>query len=250
MAKKNSKNNERREMVAQMRAEQARKERNRSLLILGVCVVIVLGLLSAAVVPYVKDKRAQNRLKHTQIQNLGVKASAAACDAVVSRAPTGLDRSGAKGNHVNIGDDIKYAYSPPAFGQHWPNYLQSSEYRSFYTAADRPDLHRMVHSLEHGHTLIWYDDTVKSGSADYKALQDIANKYNGTTTYVNVLPWTSSDNGGGTFPAGKHIAITHWSDKNNDQEGRWQYCGKVSGAVIKDFVNTYPSSDSPEAGAP
>jgi len=49
VAKKNAKNTERRAMVEQMRAEQARKERMRSLAILGTCIVIVVGLLGVAV---------------------------------------------------------------------------------------------------------------------------------------------------------------------------------------------------------
>lgn len=247
MAKKNPKNVERREMVEKMRAEQARKERARSLLILGVSVLIVVGLLSAALIPYLKDKHQQAKIAGTPVSNLGVPASAAACDAVTTKAPTGLSRSGVNGNHVAIGTIIKYPDSPPAFGQHWPNFLSSSEYRSFYSPADRPELERMVHSLEHGHTLIWYDDTVTAGSKAYSDLQAIANKYDGTTTYVNILPWKSTD--GSPFPAGKHVVLTHWAGSGAQQKGVWQYCGKPSGAVIKDFVTKYPNTDAPEGGA-
>lgn len=247
MAKKNPKNTERRAMVEKMRADQARKERNRSLAILGVCVAIVLGLLTAAAIPYIKDKRARDKVAHTQVQNLGVSASAAACDKIITKAPTGLNKSGVTGNHVNIGTAIKYPDNPPAFGQHWPNFLQSSEYRNFYSTADRPEVERMVHGLEHGHTLIWYDDTITSGSKAYKDLEAIAQKYSGTTTYVNILPWKSTD--GGAFPDGKHVALTHWAGSGDKQEGVWEYCGQPSGAVIKDFVTKYPNSDAPEGGA-
>jgi Protein of unknown function (DUF3105) len=246
VAKKNPKNVERRAMVEKMRQEQARKERNRSLLILGVCVVAVVALLGAALVPYLKDRNQKNAIAGTTVSKLGATASAAACDSVITKVPTGTEKSGATGNHVDIGTKITYSEAPPAFGQHWPNYLTTTEIRSFYSPTDRPEVERMVHSLEHGHTLIWYDDTVKPGSQEYKDLQAIAQKYS-KDSYVNILPWKATD--GGSFPAGKHVALTHWAGSGNSQKGVWQYCGKPSGAVIATFVKDYPNTDSPEPGA-
>jgi hypothetical protein len=243
VAKKNAKNSERRAMVEQMRAEQARKERMRSLAILGTCVLIVIGLLGVAVFKYVQDNRANS----VAIDKIGASTATAACDDIVTKQPTGLNRSGAKGNHVNIGDAVTYPDAPPAFGQHWPNFLQPSEYRNFYSTADRPEVQRLVHSLEHGHTLIWYDDTIKEGSQAYKDLQAIARKYDGTSTYVNIVPWESTD--GGAFPDGKHVVLTHWAGPQDKQMGIWEYCGKPSGSVIQDFVKKYPNTDAPEGGA-
>ena len=245
MAKKNAKNTERRAMVEQMRAEQARKERMRSLAILGTCVLIVVGLLGVAVFKYVQDSK--NDPSNAELVKIGASVTAASCDPEVKKTPKGDSRSGAKGSHVNVGTKISYPDNPPAFGQHWPNYLQTSEYRGFYSAKDRPEVERMVHSLEHGHTLVWYDDTIKEGSKAYKDLQAIATKYEDSTTYVNVVPWLSSD--GGAFPDGKHIAITHWAGPQDKQQGVWEYCGKPSGKVINDFVKKYPNTDSPEPGA-
>ncbi len=248
MAKKNPKNVERRAMVEKMRAEQARKERARSTLILGVCVLIVIGLLVPAIWSLVSTNNANKAAADRKFADIGVSASAASCGNLITKAPTGLSQSGVNGNHVAIGTVIHYPDSPPAFGQHWPNFLAASEYRNFYTPTDRPELERMVHSLEHGHTLIWYDDTIKAGSKAYTALQQLADKYTNTTTYVNVLPWKSTD--GGTFPSGMHVAMTHWTGSGNQQLGVWKYCGQPSGAVISEFVTKYPNTDSPEGGAP
>ena len=60
MAKK-SERDSRRAIAEQMRQEQARKERRRSLLILGTCVVVVLGLLGTAVFVYVQDLREEKQ---------------------------------------------------------------------------------------------------------------------------------------------------------------------------------------------
>jgi len=247
VVKKNAKSTERHALVEQMRVEQARKERMRSLAILGGCVLIVVGLLGVAVFKYVQDQRDSERLENLAIENLGVTAAAAECDQIITKEPTGTNRSGVDGNHVDIGTPITYPDSPPAFGPHWPNFLTGTEIRNFYSPADRPELQRVVHSLEHGHTLIWYDDTITQGSTSYKDLEAIAEKYDGTTTYVNILPWKSAD--GPALPDGKHVVLTHWAGSGDDQKGIWEYCGKPSGAVIKDFVITYPNTDSPEPGA-
>ena len=34
-----------------------------------------------------------------------------------------------------------------------------------------------MHSLEHGHTILWYDDTVKPGTEAYDDIQPIAEKF-------------------------------------------------------------------------
>ena len=53
---------------------------------------------------------------------------------------------------------------------------------------------------------------------------------------------------GGPFPAGSHLALTHWTGPSK-QQGVWEYCGKVSGAVANEFVSSYPKTNSPEPEA-
>lgn len=57
MAKKIAQDAERRAMAAKVLAERKRTERRRSALILGACIVVVVGLLAAALIPYFKDKQ-------------------------------------------------------------------------------------------------------------------------------------------------------------------------------------------------
>jgi hypothetical protein len=241
MAKKSAHEAERRARVEQMRREQARKERTRSLTILGGCVVLVIGLLAAALIPYIKDQREKSRLEGTPVSKLGASESAAGCAAVSTKDANG------SGKHLTIGQPIPYEDAPPASGPHWGNYLQGSEIRTFYTAEDRPELERLVHSLEHGHTILWYDDTIKTGSDEYKDIKLIADKL-GLDSYFIAAPWTSQDEGGKSFPEGKHIALTHWTGPEK-QQGVTQYCVKPSGAVIDDFVKKYPKENAPEPGA-
>lgn len=234
-----SKNVERKAKIEQLRREQQRKERRRSMAILGACGVVVVALLAAALIPYISNLREDDKLKSTALNKLGVSEASAGCSPIKKETAEG------SGQHITPPTPIHYDAAPPAFGKHWGNFLTGSEIRPFYTVSDRPEIERLVHSLEHGHTIIWYDDTITKGSSDYKALDQIATKL-GTDSYVMVAPWTKKD--GASFPSGKHIAFTHWTGPQK-QQGIWEYCTKASGPVAQTFTNDYPKENSPEPGA-
>ncbi len=238
MAKK-SVRDDRRAIAEQMRKEQARKERRRSVLILGGSVVVVLGLLAAAVIPYMKNVREERQAAGTPLSDLGVSTAAAKCADVEKKPATGNN------NHIDVGQKIPYPDAPPASGPHWGNFLQGSELRPFFTPDDRPPVERLVHSLEHGHTILWYDDTVTKGSKAYQDLEAISDKL-GTEEYFMVAPWSAAD--GGEFPEGMHVALTHWTGPQK-QEGVTQYCAAPSGAVVKTFTDDYTAENTPEPGA-
>lgn len=244
MAKKNPKNLERRAMVEKMRKEQARKEKQRSYLILGVCVVVVAGLLAAALIPYLKDRAKEQELAGTSVSKIGATAEAAQCDDIITR------RTDHKQTHVPDPTPITYADAPPAFGAHRP---QAAPFeRNYYTSADRPEVAELVHNLEHGYVIAWYDDTLAQDKDQLDQLKAIADKFKDANTRFIVAPWTGDD--GKAFPEGKHLALTRWSADAKDpsdqskQRGNWQYCGSTSGAVISDFVAKWPNAESPEPG--
>jgi hypothetical protein len=242
VAKKNERENQRRAITEQLRKQQQRKERQRSLLILGACVLVVVVLLGSAVFVYVKDMREKDKLAGEPIDEIGATASAAGCDPVKSKTvDLKVQKDGSY--HVPSGSTVDYPDAPPAFGYHWPNFLAGAELRTFYTPEDRPEVERLVHSLEHGHTILWYDDTIKKGSQAYKQIQQVGDKL-GVDSYLMAAPWTADD--GGAFPGGKHVALTHWT---GEQKGVTQYCAKPSGQVIQDFLKKYPKTDAPEPGA-
>jgi hypothetical protein len=171
-----------------------------------------------------------------------VKQSAAGCDpAKTKKVDIKVQTDGTY--HVPSGSTVDYPDAPPAFGYHWGNFLTGSELRTFYSPEDRPEVERLVHSLEHGHTILWYDDSIKTGSQAFKQIQQIGDKL-GLDSYFMAAPWTARD--GKPFPSGKHVALTHWTGQ---QTGVTQYCGKPSGKVIDDFMKKYPKTDSPEPGA-
>jgi hypothetical protein len=57
-----------------------------------------------------------------------------------------------------------------------------------------------------------------------------------------VAPWDTERS---EFPDEMSFALTHWGAT----QGFRQYCGELSGEVVRDFVTTYPFSDSPEPNA-
>jgi hypothetical protein len=242
VAKKNPKNVERRAMVEKMRQEQARKERMRSMTILGISVVAVVGLLLAALIPYLKDRNEDKQLAGTAVSKIGASEAAAACDPIDTR-PTDKNQT-----HVPDGTPITYKDAPPSFGPHRPS--PAAFERKFYTAADRPEVAELVHNLEHGYTILWYDDSVAGDKDQMKDIEAIAGKYDDVRFIA--APWTKDD--GAAFPDGKHVALTRWSADADDpsdeskQRGNWEYCGSTSGAVVADFVKKWPNAESPEPG--
>ena len=68
VAKKNERDNQRRAVAEQLRKQQQRKERQRSLLILGACIAIVVGLLAAALIPYIKNQRDEAKAEGKPVQ--------------------------------------------------------------------------------------------------------------------------------------------------------------------------------------
>lgn len=235
-------NKDRRAVVEQMRRDQQRAERRRTIIIISACLVVGLVIIGAAAVPLIK----QSRLSGKSLADLGVSSGSASCQDVVKKKATGVQ------DHKPVGTTIDYPDAPPAFGPHYPTPASFS--RKFYTTDDRPRLEYVVHNLEHGYNLLWYDDTVAKDADQLAAVKAIAAKFSGTkqTDKFIALPWTSDD--GKAFPKGTHVAMTHWSvggdpADTSKAQGIWQYCSAPSGEQVASFVKDYPFSDSPEPNA-
>lgn len=66
--------------------------------------------------------------------------------------PTGEDVSIQYGGHIEPGEDhTPYNSDPPTSGQHYPVAAEAG----FYTEA--PEDEQLVHNLEHGYVIIWYN---------------------------------------------------------------------------------------------
>ena len=130
--------------------------------------------------------------------------------------------------------------------------------RKFYTTKDRPDVGYLIHNLEHGYTILWYDDTAADDGDMVSDIRAIAQKFQGDDGNLRnkfkAVPWTSED--GDAFPDGQHIALTHWSAggtgeaATGEQVGVTQYCSSsVRRGAVDQFMKDYPYVDSPEPNA-
>ncbi len=229
---------DRRAKVEAMRKAEAAKQRRRSIGFIVIAVVVGLGLVAAVAVPSYLDRRNDPASK--ALSSFGVSAAAASCSDVDS-SETGSTED--VGNHVADGTVEEYETVPPSYGPHWAAPVFPA--RAFYSERDRPQMEQLVHNLEHGYTILWYDATVKGAQLD--TLRDIAESARnddstGSTGKFVVSAW---DDAYGEFPSGKHLGISHWGA----DAGHVQLCGKVSGSAVKSFIDDYPASDAPEPNA-
>jgi hypothetical protein len=234
---------DRRAVVEQMRREQQRKEKRQSLMVLGAAVVAGVLIIGFAVWQFMKSESGG---PSSQLAKIGVTASKAGCQDVTTKEAEGNN------DHRPEGEKILYPDAPPAFGPHWGRFLTGPEIRKMYTTDDRPPVEQLVHSLEHGYTILWYDETIVDDDDAMNELEAIAAKFPSRTDFNDkfiAAPWTSDD--GEKFPDDTHVALTHWSMGGTNgnpegQQGVWQYCSQVSGEAVEDFMTDYPYSDSPE----
>ena len=238
--------NDRRAVVEQMRREQQRAEKKRTLAMIAAAVVVGLVIIGLGAYPLLKDSRAQDKLGKQDLSSLGVSAAAAKCTDVAAKKATG------SADHRAEGSKLPYTDSPPANGPHYPTWAPMT--RKFYAAADRPALGYLVHNLEHGYSILWYDETVAKDDKALAVVKAISGKFPGSDFQNKfiVAPWTAKD--GDPFPGGAHVALTHWSmggthGNPKEQIGVTQYCGQPSGEAVSNFIKDYPYTDSPEPNA-
>jgi hypothetical protein len=223
---------DRKARVEQMRKQQEAAERRRTLLVVGAAVAAVL-VLTGVVFKVVRDAQAQK-----DPANTGVAAAAASCDPVTSDPVVG------SGVHVGPQTDqptvtkVKYKTVPPTSGEHFVSPAYPA--LAFYSKDDRPAMEVLVHNLEHGYTVLWYTSATPQAQVDQlKQLSDQVRSMRETGGKFIVSAW---DDSYGTFPAGKTIGVSHWGAKT----GHRLLCSSVSGAAVKSFVTSYPSTDAPE----
>jgi hypothetical protein len=239
---------DRRERVAEMQAAQKRAERRRLFVVIGACVAVI-AIIGAAVAWAIIGE--QNK-KDQALANISGDVAAASCDPVTN------DPASGSSDHVGPGTDkpsvtkVEYSTVPPSSGKHFA--VPAVDSRRVYTVADAPQIETLVHNLEHGYTILWYDRSVEKEQA--AAFQALATKVNAMKESANkflISPW---DPAYGAFPAGKKYALSHWSadvdqatGKVSGQMGHRQLCGGLNTTVVEDFVKRHPWSSAPEPGA-
>jgi len=181
------------------------------------------------------------------LETLGAGTDQAGCQEIVTESAEGSN------DHREIGTDIVYQDAPPAFG---PHYNQTAGFqRKYYSTGDRPDIEYLVHNLEHGYNVLWYDDTVVEDTKLLDELRLLAESYDGAErdpdTALIATPWTAED--GAPFPDGMSYALTHWyadpADRTRsraDERAVTTYCAGLSPDVVQEWMEDYPLQHAPE----
>lgn len=232
---------DRKAVIDEIRNSQKSADRRKGGMIIGVAVVMGLLIIGAAAWKPVTDAISMREFKEKELSAIG--AGADVCQDVTTAPANGMQ------DHVAPGTFIPYEEAPPAFGQHYDSWEPMD--RKFYDS-DRPDLGFLVHNLEHGYTVLWYDETVAEDAEQMETVKGIAAKFDGDDmrNKFKAVPWTSED--GDDFPEGQHVALSHWSaggvgeTDTSKQVGVWQYCSEPSGEALETFMTDYPYMDSPE----
>ena len=73
-----------------------------------------------------------------------------------------------------------------------------------------------MHNLEHGYTILWYDESIADDGDELTVIDGIADKFRSDSDNLRfkfiAAPWTSEDEKeSGKFPDGMHVAFSHWS---------------------------------------
>ncbi|TYL52051.1 DUF3105 domain-containing protein [Nocardioides sp. BGMRC 2183] len=238
---------DRQKVIDDIRRSQRKSEKRQGRVIVIACIVVAVLIIGAAAYNPVNSWFQRQKYKGKELSEIG--ASATVCQDLVTRDAEGMQ------DHVDEGVQVDYEFAPPAFGQHWNvggGVAPVSIDQRFYTADNRPELEALVHNLEHGFTILWYDDTVADDAAMLAQVKGIAatldvNDTNNRYSFI-AAPWTSED--GDSFPEGQHIAMSHWTAKGgeskDEQLGIWQYCSEPSGEALEQFMLDYPFTDAPE----
>ena len=224
MAKRTPETN-RRKIIEEQRKKVRARERRNTILTIVVASVVGIGLIAAAVYFGQQSREKQNQA----LNSIGVTPEAAGCTEV-KEEPIPKEASDEAVKHTN--DRVEYNPAPPSSGRHHGTWLPAGNKR-YYSRTDNPPAERAVHNLEHGYTVVWYDNKVTD--AQVALLEQIGDSAEGK---LLIIPWTRAD-----FPDEKHIVITSWSMK--------QACSDVSGGAIEAFKDKYggPNSKAPEKNA-
>jgi hypothetical protein len=253
VAKKPSKS-DRQAVIDEIRKKQKGAEKRRGFAIVGVCALIAVLIVAAAAYRPVRNWWDLRKFKDVDLASIGAPASA--CGKVETEKADGNQQ------HEPAGTQITYDHAPPAFGSHWneAGVAPAPFNRKFYTEKDRPELEALVHNLEHGYTILWYDQTAADDASTMNEIEGLSDKFRANSDNLRfkfiAAPWTSDDEKeSGKFPDGKHIVLSHWSaggsgeTDTSKQVGVFQYCSQPSGAALEKFMLDYPYTDSPEPDA-
>jgi len=220
---KKSESNDRRRRIEEIKKQQKSSERRTTYIFVVVAVVLAAGLIASAVI------FGGAGAGEVELSTFGTAKADAGCADVVE-----ADKE-LTGQHVGPGASsaelaaittVQYATTPPTGGDH---YLQTAPpNKGFYDRDDAIQPERLVHNLEHGYVVVWYDKGASDDDVD--TLRSISRNVSDVSSTFGpkfiVAPYERED-----FADDANIGMTGW--------GASQLCTGVSGEAIQAFVDDY-----------
>ncbi len=154
----------------------------------------------------------------------------------------------ASGNQKHVqGVRVEYDQVPPSSGEHYTNPVLFTA-SPFFNEKDRPPVENLVHNMEHGYTILWFDATMTKDEQD--EIKGLAERLRNDGKYQQFIA-VAWDESYGQFPKKKRVALSHWSGdgsgvKNDASVGHRMLCEQLSGDAVKGFMDKYPATDAPE----
>lgn len=201
---------DRRRKLDELKKKQKSTERRGTVVAIVVSLVAAGALITGAVMSTKSDPSAPIE----DIDAIGVAQAEAGCAEVKEDDPAKVSA-----NHVN--GQVAYP-NPPSSGNHNPQPAPGN-LRFYARDSDRAP-EQLVHNLEHGYVVVWYDDDLPQEEVDL--LQSLSRSITDDHRKFIVSPWRR-----GKFEGDANVAMTAWA--------RQQLCSKVSGAAIKAFAEQY-----------
>jgi hypothetical protein len=185
-----------------------------------IAVLVVVGMLTGDD----QKKKQEEEEAAAEVVALGPAPEEAGCTEVEHEDP--IPKGPAHRNGTLEWEDV-----PPNSGEHNARTLRTLT--RFYSRGDDPAPELVVHDLEHGIVVAWYDPELPD--EEVATLEQVARAL--PTNRFVAVPWNRS-----TFEDGRHVVLTAW--------GHTQRCERVSGRVVYEFTREYADKDAPEKGAP
>jgi hypothetical protein len=204
---KKLKEKQQRRLAAEQKRLRARREHRRSNLI-TIGIALIVGILVVALV--LRDRVETGG-------PVGVSAAEAGCNEIQEHEPEGRQ-------HVQEGVQVPYQTDPPTSGPHYAEWADPGFYEQPIPAE------MLVHNLEHGQLVIWYDPDAPSDAID-----DIREFADGNQPAMLAAPWPTIEN---PFS----FTITGWAAS--------QSCEQFSEEALAEFRQRYQGRGPEPVGIP
>ena len=204
---------QRRRLAEERRHEERKKAHRRRNLTTTAVALLVAGGVVAAII-------AQKGAKQAELQNYGAAESAANCGDVEEQEIQGAD-------HIDVGAPHEpYTTNPPTSGPHYNSAGVGPVRPGFYEDPSEAPPEGVVHNLEHGFIVIYYNP-----EAPAEVIDDVELAVEDEPLATVATPFSGLE-------GDSNLVIAAW--------GTSQSCEQVSQAVIEEFRTAYQGIAGPE----